>query len=216
MASPAPPFERHHMLRAAPSAWAAMLSARGDLADEPLLIVWAQRGWPLVARRSACGDVAGAIPLGLPLPLPPASAKRRLRLCLRPDEIIDSAPPPRLADAAAAAPEHWQGAIASLTALDADVRCFGSLAWQRLTGLNYLTTASDLDLLWPIASATAADALSVRIAEIAERAPMCIDGEFITPAAVGVQWQEWRSPARALMVKDRHGVRLADRAELWS
>jgi len=200
------------MLRAAPSAWVELLARRGDLAEEPLLIVWAQRGWPLVVRRPACGDIAGAVPLGLPLP--PTSDKRRLRLCLRAEEITDVAPPPRLADTAAAAPERWQGAIASLVALNANVRCFGSLAWQHLTGLNYLRADSDLDLLWPVASARAADALAGRIAEIAERAPMRIDGEFITPAALGVQWQEWRSPALALMAKGREGVRLAGRSEL--
>ena len=67
-----------------------------------------------------------------------------------------------------------------------------------------------------VASAKTADAVAVRIAEIAERAPMRIDGEFVTPAGVGVQWREWCSPARELVAKGRDGVRLVDRAELLS
>jgi phosphoribosyl-dephospho-CoA transferase len=59
-----------------------------------------------------------------------------------------------------------------------------------------------------------ADTLGVRIAEIAESAPMRIDGEFVTPAGVGVQWREWRSSARQLAVKGHEGVRLADRTLL--
>ena len=189
-----------------------MLAGRGDLAHEPLLAAWAQRGWPLIARRPVCEDVPGTVPLGLPLP--PAREKRRLTLRLAPEDLVDSAPPPTLADARAAAPEAWRNTIASLLALDPQVRCFGSLAWQHLTGLAYLTAESDLDLLWRVDTAEAADALAGRIAEIAERAPMRIDGEFVTPAGVGVQWREWRSPARELVAKDRDGVRLADRAEL--
>jgi phosphoribosyl-dephospho-CoA transferase len=200
------------MVCAEPSAWAGTLAGRSDLADEPLLVAWAWRGWPLVARRPVCDDIPGAVPLGLPLP--PASGRRRLRLSLSPEDIIDSGPPPRLAEARAAAPQAWRSAIASLVALDADVRCFGSLAWQHLTGLAYLTPDSDLDLLWRVACAEMADALAVRIAEIAERAPMRVDGEFVTPDGVGVQWREWRSGARQVVAKGRDGLRLADRTLL--
>ena len=200
------------MVHPEPSAWAGMLAARGDLSGEPLLIDWARRGWPLVARRPVCDDIAGAVPLGLPLP--PASGRRRLRLSLSPEDITDSGRPPRLEAARAAAPAAWRSVIASLVALDADVRCFGSLAWQHLTGLAYLTPNSDLDLLWRVACAEMADALAVRIAEIAERAPMRVDGEFVTPDGFGVQWREWRSGARQVVAKARDGLRLADRTLL--
>ena len=189
-----------------------MLAGRGDLVDEPLLTAWAQRGWPLIIRRPVCEDAPGAVPLGLPLPL--TRKKRRLMLRLAPEDLVDSAPPPRLTAARVAAPEAWRNTIEALLALDAQVRCFGSLAWQHLTGLAYLTAESDLDLLWRVDLAKAADALAVRIAEIAEHAAMRIDGEFITSAGVGVQWREWRSPARELVAKGRDGVRMADRGEL--
>ena len=200
------------MVRADPSAWAGMLAGRGDLADEPLLAAWARRGWPLIIRRPVREDAPGTVPLGLPLP--PTRKKRRLMLRLAPEDLVGSAPPPRLTAARVAAPEAWRNTIESLLALDAQARCFGGLAWQHLTGLAYLTAESDLDLLWRVDSAKAADALAVRIAEIAEHAPMRIDGELITPAGVGVQWREWGSPARELVAKGRDGVCMADRAEL--
>lgn len=189
-----------------------MLASRADLADEPLLTVWAQRGWPLIARRPVCEDALGMVPLGLPLP--PTPEKRRLALRLAPGDLVDSAPPPLLADARVAAPDAWRNTVEALLALDAEVRCFGGLAWRHLTGLAYLTAESDLDLLWRVNTAEAADGLADRIAEIAERAPMRIDGEFVTPAGVGVQWREWRSAARELVAKGRDGVRVADRTEL--
>lgn len=212
MASAALPFERHHMVRADPSAWTGMLASRRDLADEPLLIGWAERRWPLIVRRPVCKYDLRAVPLGLALP--PASGRRRLELRFSREDLTDCAAPPRLAEAVGVAPKAWRKSIASLIALDAEVRCFGSLAWQHLTGLAYLTAASDLDLLWRVASARAADALAAQIAEIAERAHMRIDGEFITPGGLGVQWREWRSAARELVAKGHDGVRLLERAEL--
>jgi phosphoribosyl-dephospho-CoA transferase len=80
----------------------------------------------------------------------------------------------------------------------------------------YLSRDSDLDLLWRVASAETADVLALQIASIAERAPMRIDGEFVAPAGAGVQWWEWRSPAREVIAKDRDGVRLLNRAEFLS
>ena len=78
MASVALPFERHHMVRADPSAWAGMLAGRGDLADEPLLTAWAERGWPLIARRPSSEDVLGAVPALYEVALPTLRSARRL------------------------------------------------------------------------------------------------------------------------------------------
>jgi malonate decarboxylase holo-[acyl-carrier-protein] synthase len=213
MVSAVAPLERHHMVHAAPAAWAEMLARRSDLAAEPLVVDWAQCGWPLVVRRPGCADVAGAVQLGLPLPL--ASRRRRVALELSTEDLIDWGPSPRLVDAMAAAPESWRSSIATLVALDSEVRCFGSLAWQHLTGLAYLSAKSDLDLLWRVGSAAAANALAVNIASVAECAPMRLDGEFINSAGVGVQWQEWGSSARELVAKDRDGVRLLARAAFF-
>jgi phosphoribosyl-dephospho-CoA transferase len=178
-------LRRHAMVTVAPAAWAALMAARPDLAAEPLVAGWAGAGHPLIVRRPACSDAAGQIPLGLPLP--PAQGKRRIAVTLAPADVADAGGPPLLADAAAAAPPGWRDFIARLVALDPGTRVFGSLAWQHLTGLPYLSEGSDLDLLWRLPADV--DALLAGIAAVAQDAPMRIDGE-ITGAAGGVQWRE--------------------------
>ncbi len=107
------------------------------------------------------------IPLGLPLP--PSHGKRRIAVALAPGELITHAPPPLLADAATAAPASWRQTIDLLVRLLLETRTFGSLAWQHLTGLPYLSDGSDLDLLWPLSSARRANTLPSDIARMRRR-----------------------------------------------
>src|SRR5271165_4792320 len=151
------PYRRHAMLTPAPQAWAALVAGRPDLAGEPLVPGWADAGYPLVVRRPVCSDAADEIPLGLPLP--PAHGKRRLALTLAPAGILHASPPPLLADAAGDAPGKWWDCVEELIKLDPKTRVFGSLAWQHLTGLSYLTHGSDLDLLWDLSLGADLDAL---------------------------------------------------------
>jgi phosphoribosyl-dephospho-CoA transferase len=94
-----------------------------------------------------------------------------------------------LAEAAHAAPARWRDCIDACLRLDPRTRVYGSLAWQHLTGLPYLSDTSDLDLLWQLPPASDVDALLAGIATIAREAPMRIDGEVVG-AAGGVQWRE--------------------------
>jgi phosphoribosyl-dephospho-CoA transferase len=175
------------MVKPSAAAWTAVMARHPELAAQPILADWARAGRPLVVRRPVCSDVAGTIPLGLPLP--PLYGKRRIAMALAANEIAECAPPPLLADAAAAAPPHWHDTIDRLLRLCPKTRTFGSLAWQHLTGLPYLSAGSDLDLLWPLPSTRQANALLSEIAEIAQQAPMRLDGEIVSPAG-GVQWRE--------------------------
>lgn len=197
------------MVTAAPEAWRAMLASRPDLAREPLVAGWADAGHPLVARRLAQDDPPGAIPLGLPLP--PAQGKRRLALSLPPEAIANVAPPPLLRAAASAAPDAWRASLWELLTLDEQVRTFGSLAWTHLTGLPYLSAASDLDLLWSLPDPGSVDRLLGGIEAIAARAPIRIDGEVIG-AAGAANWRELHT-AGEVMVKHLDGLRLMTRAE---
>ncbi|MGJ4942017.1 malonate decarboxylase holo-[acyl-carrier-protein] synthase [Bradyrhizobium sp. HKCCYLS1011] len=180
-------LERHTMVKASIAAWNAVMIRHHELAKEPVIEGWARAGHPLIVRRPGCSDTAGTIPLGLPLP--PAHGKRRIAIALAASEIIEHKPPPLLAEAAAAAPSAWRATIDRLLELCPETRTFGSLAWQYLTGLPYLSQGSDLDLLWPVSALMQANTLPSRIAEIAQHAPMRLDGEIVA-AAGGVQWRE--------------------------
>ncbi|WP_407123325.1 malonate decarboxylase holo-[acyl-carrier-protein] synthase [Bradyrhizobium sp. STM 3561] len=205
---------RHSMVKASASGWTAVMNRYPELAGEPMVAGWVHAGRPLIVRRPGCSDVAGLIPLGLPLP--PSHGKRRIAVSLAATDIVASAPPPLLADAAAAAPAHWRTTIDLLLQLMPETRTFGSLAWQHLTGLPYLTEGSDLDLLWPLSSAREANALPFDIAGIAKQAPMRVDGEITGPAG-GVQWRELTGADEdEVLVKSPAGVANITRAAFLS
>jgi phosphoribosyl-dephospho-CoA transferase len=207
-------FDRHTMVNASAAGWSAAMSRYPELAQEPIIEGWARAGRPLVVRRPCCSDAAGMIPLGLPLP--PGHGKRRIAVALAPDEIVASAPPPSLADAAAAAPALWRDTIDQLLQLLPETRTFGSLAWQHLTGLCYLSDGSDLDLLWPLSSARRAKTLPSDIAWIASQAPMRLDGEIVGRAG-GVQWRELTGADEdEVLVKGPVGVHSTTRAAFLS
>ncbi|MGU3667415.1 malonate decarboxylase holo-[acyl-carrier-protein] synthase [Methylobacterium sp. A49B] len=186
----AEPYRRHDLVRADPAAWAAWLDARPDLVAVPHLRGWAEAGRPFVVRRRVPGDDAGAVPLGLPLP--PADGKRRIGLAL-PEEALTALSPMSLIDVAGDAPAAWRPAIRDLVAIGAGhgivPRSFGGLLWQAVTGLTYLTATSDLDLLWPCREAVPAGLLT-QIRNIADVAPMRIDGEILLPDGFGLHWRE--------------------------
>ncbi|MBW5433731.1 malonate decarboxylase holo-[acyl-carrier-protein] synthase [Bradyrhizobium canariense] len=206
----ADPLERHTMVKTSPAAWTAVMVRHPELAEHVIVEGWARAGRPLVVRRSGCSDPAGTIPLGMPLP--PSHGKRRIAVALDPGEIIEQKPPPLLADAAASAPSAWQDTIDRLLGLYPETRTFGSLAWQHLTGLPYLSDQSDLDLLWPALPPEQASTLPFEIAGIAHLAPMRLDGEIIC-AAGGVQWRELTGAnADEVLVKRHSGVHSMTRA----
>ncbi|MBR0877839.1 malonate decarboxylase holo-[acyl-carrier-protein] synthase [Bradyrhizobium japonicum] len=203
-------LQRHTMVTASATGWSAAMSRNPALASEPIIEGWARASRPLVVRRPACNDPAGMIPLGLPLP--PSHGKRRIAVALAPGELIAHAPPPLLADTAAAAPASWHRTIDLLVRLLPQTRTYGSLAWQHLTGLPYLSDGSDLDLLWPLSSATHANTLPSDIARIAETAPMRLDGEIVYHAG-GVQWRELTGADEdEVLVKGAAGVHVTTRA----
>lgn len=200
---------RHAMVTVTPAAWSDLMAARPDLAGEPLVADWVRAGNPLVARRGISADPAGLVPLGLPLP--PAYGKRRIAVTLGCEDIVAVAPPPSLVDAAVTAPERWHETLERMIACDPLVRCFGSLAWQHLTGLPYLTETSDLDLIWELPPDTKLGDLLEAIAEIAAAAPMRIDGEVIGPMG-GVNWRELHDAnSHEVLLKKQNEVRMVPR-----
>lgn len=203
-------FARHMLAYVAPHIWEGVMAGESD----PVLLRWADKGWPAIVRRPDCSDHGHAIPLGLPLP--PSMGKRRVALRCDADAILRISAPPLLRDAASAAPAAWQIAIAALLILNPQARCFGSLAWAYLTGLPYLTTTSDLDLILAVDDPATAGHIARELASIAGSAPMAIDAELTAPSGAAVQWREWHSGARTLIVKSMDGATLVQRETLFA
>jgi phosphoribosyl-dephospho-CoA transferase len=202
---------RHDLIFVSTASWHSLLMTRSDLIDEPLVIDWADQGRPLVARRAMPGETIG---VALGLPLPPFAGKRRIAFVVQPEDIVSTAPPLALSATIDVAPEPWRRTLDQVANLawrhGVAARVFGSLAWQMLTGLNYLTASSDLDLLLLIRSGIDLAQLTTDLAAIEAVAPMRLDGELVRDDGVGVNWREIHSGAREVLVKGTFHVDLVD------
>jgi phosphoribosyl-dephospho-CoA transferase len=188
---------RHELLRVTEGAWQAVRNGHpmldglhGRVGD--LVTGWARNGWPVMVRRPASGDAPNAIPAGLPLP--PEYGKLRLAFGLPKNPAPARVPPVLLRDARQVAPDAWQPTISLLLRLgelvDSPPRVFGALLWQHLTGLHYLHSQSDLDLLWAAPDRPTAVALLPMLRHLEETAPMRLDGEVLLAGGAGVNWHE--------------------------
>ncbi|SFV37049.1 malonate decarboxylase holo-[acyl-carrier-protein] synthase [Hyphomicrobium facile] len=202
-------MQRHDLVFVCPEAWRSMLATRSDLAGDPLVARWADNGWPLIGRRPIPGEAPG---VALGLPLPPFAGKRRLSFVMQSEDVISISRPPALRIASRVAPRAWRptldtlAEIASQHAVEASV--FGSLAWRALTGLDYLTDQSDLDVLFHIDRDTDLYGLTADIAVADALAPMRIDGELMRSNGAAVNWREIHTGATEILVKTTGGVGL--------
>jgi phosphoribosyl-dephospho-CoA transferase len=205
------PIRRHDLIFASPAGWRSLLTERPDLAAEPLVARWVGKGWPLIGRRAMPGDAQG---VALGLPLPPFAGKRRLSFVVPPEDIITTSPPPALISAARIAPRAWRPTLEALDELASrhgvEARVFGSLAWQTLTGLDYLTDCSDLDYLLNVHHDTDFVRLTTDVAALDAAAPMRLDGELIRDDGAAVSWRELHAGAPQILVKTLGGVTLLD------
>lgn len=207
-----PLLQRHRLVHVSSAAWNALLASRSDLANEPLLPGWVARGWPLIVRRPAPGDSDG-MPLGLPLP--PSAGKRRIAIQMAADDMVATTPLPTLAECVDTAPAAWRASLRQLAthagAYGVEARVFGSLAWQRLTGLTYLSPGSDLDIVWTLPDRNRISWFLSDLADIDSHAPVRIDGELLRADGAGVNWRELHSGVPELILKRAADVILCRR-----
>jgi phosphoribosyl-dephospho-CoA transferase len=205
---------RHDLVFVSPTAWQSFLETRDDLADDPLVAGWVDRGWPLIARRLAPEEGHG-VPLGLPLP--PSAGKRRIALLMDPTGIRSTARPPLLSAAFRVAPAAWIPTLSALNhvaaRLGVEARVFGSLAWCLLTGLNYLSVSSDLDFILSLPHPRDFAELMTELDSIDRAAAMRLDGEIVRDDGAGVHWRELHSGARNVLAKTAGTPRVLNSAE---
>jgi phosphoribosyl-dephospho-CoA transferase len=174
-------------------------------------------GWPAIRRRALPGEASG---LALGLPLPPSAGKKRISLLVDIDHVASVARPPLLRQARAYAPRNWWQAFDRLDALalrhGVEARVFGSLAWQSLTGLDYVTTSSDLDVLYEFRRETDIDRFVADVAAIETDAPMRLDGELMGADGAAVNWREFHGGASELLVKRIESAVLLGRHQFMS
>jgi phosphoribosyl-dephospho-CoA transferase len=129
------------------------------------------------------------------LALPPAQGKRRIALSVAADGIARHTLPLLLTDAIAHAPAAWQPSLeeldAAATRIDIELRVFGSLAWQALSGLEYMTGKSDIDLLWDPQSNEQLQHGIDLLQRWEQSSGLRADGEVMFGAGGAVSWREW-------------------------
>ena len=212
-------MRRHDLLRVVPASWEAMLDRSPGLCELPLVRDWARRRWPVIVRRRMPGDTPGDLLAALPLP--PEQGKRRIAFSFPAGTDWASIPPVLLRDAARTAPEAWQPVIAALVALGEATgtppRVFGALLWQHLTGRTYLTSRSDLDLLWPGVDESRAQTLVAGLLRLDPDSPVRLDGEVELPDGSACNWRELAASGdgRTVLLKSMDGVEARARAELF-
>lgn len=195
------------------------LSAHADwradvAAHDERLAQWFARGWPAVVARRAADDSDPRVRLGVPLP--PAEGKQRLGVRVPLGDIVRQQAPLELAEVRlhAGVPADWQAPLEALDRL-APARVFGAFAWQAVTGLDYVHARSDVDLLWAVETAQHADVLVAGLQAWELRSGRRVDGELCLPDGGAVNWREYGSGSRQVLVKRVDGAGLALRASLF-
>jgi phosphoribosyl-dephospho-CoA transferase len=205
MAATSPPLHRQQLVRLLPAAWGALLSCSAD----PLLTEWAKHAWPLIVRRRSPGE-SGGVPVGVPLP--PSLGKRRVALLVETTDIASVGLLPKPSDVMCAAPREWYPTLQRLDDLARKYRVragvAGSLGWQYLTGLQYLSPASDIDVIWSLPSRHEIKEFLTALADIDASAPMRLDGELQREDGSGANWREVNCGTATIAVKTPEEVSL--------
>lgn len=206
-------LRRHSLVWVTPAGWRALEARETAWAEE--LAAWARAGRPLVARRHDADAPSNEVCLGLPLPPHPTLGKRRIALRV-PASALERIDEALALDAVCATvPEAWRLPLANLqseaAAAGIGLRVFGSAAWQALTGLDYLSETSDIDLLFAPGNAAALRQGLALLAAHARALPL--DGEILFPSGRAVSWKEWFladtcAAGTRVLVKHEHGVAL--------
>ncbi|WP_229258377.1 malonate decarboxylase holo-[acyl-carrier-protein] synthase [Duganella rivi] len=206
--------ERHSLAWLNDAGWQAVLASTRQ--HEVALSQWQRHDWPVVVRRAEPDAAADEICLGLPLPPERDGAKLRLALRVRSEHVARTSDALELKSAQPFS-GPWQERLTSLCneAAALNLRVFGSLAMQALTGLQYVSPTSDIDVLFHPANR---QTLEEGVALLSRHITLLpLDGEIVFPGGAAVSWKEWemaiKTPAK-VMVKELHTVRLADTASM--
>lgn len=181
---------------------------------------WRQHDWPAVIRRRDADCASDEICLGIALPPDQDGVKLRVPLRIGLQGVRQMRAPLEIADVIEHAGSQWRDGLfelhANIAAQGLDIRVYGSLALQMLTGLSYLRPASDIDLLFsPLDRSQLEQGVSL-LQQYATRLPL--DGEIAFPSGHAVSWKEWAQgcgkSGNRVLIKHDSGVALQRVGEL--
>ena len=180
---------RHSWVWLSPEAWQEAVHALQP-AEQKVCQEWQQADWPLVVRRQIAAPGQVGVGLGLP-PNPLTGQKSKISLSCELTGIVRQQSPLLLRQAVSVAPTAWQAGLSALDQALAEagiqVEVYGSLAWQVMTGKDYLHGDSDIDLSLPLQSVAQLEAAG----RCLQAAKLPLDGELLFPMQQAVSWKEW-------------------------
>lgn len=153
-----------------------MRSAAWDAQAVAILKHWEDTDLPLVVARQRTEVPHDRVCLGLPAPA--QWDRRRLAADVRVQDIARAGYFP----ACSAIPDMAQPQPAL------SVRVYGSFGWQALTGLDYVHSQSDIDVL--AEAVTLQDAVHKANSLMAWNVTRRVDGEIVLPGGHAVAWRE--------------------------
>lgn len=191
--------------------WRRHLAAPLTVEGEDALAGWMVKRRPLVVARKREDDAASLLRLGLALP-----GRRRFCVAVAAEAMERRRGPPDLLEVIHERAAFWPQAMSDLrataTRVAAKIHVFGSFAWRFFaadSSYDYLTTASDLDLLLRPADAAQLNAAIAWLTRFERSWPAPrIDGEIALPDGDFVSWREYSARPRKILAKGDVGVRL--------
>lgn len=210
-----PPLRRHQLAFPSAGGWRRLLDEPRDDPDRECLAHWAAARLPLVVTRQPEAARAPGSPVRVGLPTPACWGRRPLALQIPLADIAWFGEFPLLQQVLTLLPRPARGRLQALCSelghLGVRVRAYGSVGWQRLSGLPYLHERSDLDLWLAVDEAAQADAAVAALQRSASDA-LRLDGELVFVDGGAVAWREWAAwrggRCRTLLVKRLHGAAL--------
>ena len=183
--------------------------------DVAILRNWLGKGHPLIVRRPCVSEDRNTLSVGLALP--PDPVKRRLAFLLPISYIGKVVEPPPWTDCAAATSPKIATIVKSiLSATEASelpLQTFGSYAWQYHTGLSYVTSNSDIDLLVPMKRRENWRRFRRSMTE-SQKTHHRVDLEIVLNGDASFNWREFGAPGTRLLFKGNHSVWMGDKSDV--
>lgn len=188
----------------------------GDVSYMEIARAWFAADQPAVVGRRLSQTPSGYVRLGIPLP--PSRGKLRIAVEVPCESIRQSCQPPTLDAVIDTVPEQWQSPLRKLAmeALENELQfqVYGSVAWQYLTGENYVTAQSDIDLLWRADSLEEVSKGLEMLLRWESSSGLKADGELLFGDGYAIAWRELLTTSREVLVKSRSSVELKPRSGL--
>lgn len=209
-------LQRNRLAWLHPAAWQSILARPWDSQARSVLAHWHSRALPLVLCTHRNPSSPQAISLGLPAPTQWHRRKLALEVAASDIARVGDFPAPQCAAPLAFAAPHAQAFLQRMQALQVPLQVYGSYGWQWLTGLDYVRSNSDIDLIARVDSLARARAVARALQAL--QLPMRVDGELALPGGQALAWREflqWDAGHSAqLLLKSRSQVQLVERLPL--